>query len=183
MRPLKEWTYVVELLLGFHEASFLGYWTTPGGRTHNKCYLTPNSKTNEGQYLIKHFAELWKIASNLVRQYFPELASVMAEIPQTERMFDLFSLFIGNITCGTKIHTDSKDYHNGFCAAFPFGNYTGGELYFPVIEMTFLVKPGDLILFKSSALKHGTKEYQGDRKSVVLTIHNKHMLQAIGNKS
>jgi len=95
----------------------------------------------------------------------------------------VFSLLILNFSCGTKYHRDLRDWKNGFCAVFPFGDWTGGNLVFPEIGTSVKLRKGDLIFFQSFNLVHGTDEYVGDRHSIVLCAHNTVINNCIDNKN
>jgi hypothetical protein len=54
-----------------------------------------------------------------------------------------------------KSHLDKDDYKTGFCWVIPFGNFTGGELFFKdIIKM----RPGMVVAFKSALLYHEVLE-------------------------
>lgn len=59
------------------------------------------------------------------------------------------------MTTPTSLHEDDKDWRNGFCAVTALGDFTGGELMFPELNLSFIIKPGDVILFRSWILYHG----------------------------
>ena len=135
--------------------------------------LTPATKTDDGMDFIRKFNVLWTLVGNLIRSKYPKLAEQYQRIPEEHRKLDLFSLLIVNLTMGTKFHTDNKDYRNGFCVVFPFGEYEGGELHFPEYNLTICLRPGDVILFQSHQLQHGNLELKsGKRRSCVLVCHN-----------
>lgn len=123
--------------------------------------------------------------SNLVRKDYPDMATDFEQLPSSYRLFDLFSLLILNVTCGTQMHKDLKDYHHGFCLLVPFGDYSKGELVFPDIGIEIAALPGDVIAFRSHTLTHGTapylflflktsllNKYTGTRRSLILVNHN-----------
>jgi len=69
-----------------------------------------------------------------------------------------------------KIHKDDDDYRHGFCFVVPFGKWKegGGDLYFPDLGITVVMKPGMVVAFKSAELLHGVTPYVGERYSIVL---------------
>lgn len=75
-------------------------------------------------------------------------------------------------TSGVEYHNDSDDCINGFCWLIPFGDYDGAHLLFPELAIALEAKPGDVICFKSKLLLHGTTNFTGSRKSLVLFSNN-----------
>jgi len=159
---------------GEHSVSFLGTWTPRGGKTANQLYLTPTTikQAEVIQKLITEFKALWDRVSHIVSWKYPEQVKILQQVSEEFRLFGIFSLLILNFSCGNKYHRDLRDWKNGFCAVFPFGQWTGGDLVFPDIGATVKLEKGDLILFRSFSLVHGSEQYEGDRHSVVLCSHN-----------
>ncbi len=77
-----------------------------------------------------------------------------------------------NIDSPSTFHIDTRDWQNGFCVVVTFGNYSGGELRFPALNVSINIKKGDSIFFQSHKLEHGNKETFGTRHSLVLVSHN-----------
>jgi len=69
-------------------------------------------------------------------------------------------------------HKDTHDYRNGLCWVVVFGNFTGGQIHFPELNITVHVQPGDLIAFKSYELLHQVLPYVGERYSIVMFQHH-----------
>jgi hypothetical protein len=65
-------------------------------------------------------------------------------------------------------HKDQGDYKHGFCFAIPYGEFTGGALYFPDLKITINMKPGMVVAFKSEELLHEVLKYEGQWYSVIL---------------
>lgn len=157
---------------GAHKVLYIGHWTPKGGPLYNTIFETQDSKDEQGKKVIEMFAP-WSIRiSDILRQDYPAMAAMMETLPKEFRKFDLFSLLILNQTTGQNIHVDKFDWRNGYCAVFPFGNYKGGALSFPQLQMEILLNPGDLILFKSWLFHHGNLEVYGDRSSAVFVQRN-----------
>jgi hypothetical protein len=142
---------------GTHKCIFLGHWTPRGGKYYWKVYRTPASYSMFSRTIAKRFAILWTFVSDMVALHFIDFAVELNKLPKKYRMFDLFSLLIINITCGGKIHKDSKDF--GYCVVFTLGDYKDGDLIFPEVGFVAKIRPGDIAIFKSSKLKHGNLPY------------------------
>jgi len=150
---------------GDYYALPLGVWQEQG---HPTFYWTRDTSCEKGQLFIERFQPLWKLLSDLVRRNFPTIADTIEKtIPKSARLFDLFTFAFVNWTPNTAFHMDDRDWRNGVCIMFTFGDYTGGELGLPEIGHNFQVQPGDVIVFPS-----GPHISSGKRRSVVLTIHN-----------
>jgi hypothetical protein len=50
-------------------------------------------------------------------------------------------------------HMDGGD--SGFCITFCTGSFDGGYVVFPDLNLVFLYRPGDILIFRSRALYHG----------------------------
>jgi hypothetical protein len=70
-----------------------------------------------------------------------------------------------------KSHIDEHDYHHGFCFVIPFGDFTGGKVYFEGLNITVSMCSGMVVAFKSYELKHQVMPYEGSRYSIVLFTH------------
>lgn len=158
---------------GKHQVMFLGKWTSRGGKNFTKIQKTPvTANQTKGEELIWKFKDLWTAVSDLIRQHFPKMAEEYEKVSKEHRLFDLFTFLIINWTTAPKIHKDVNDWHNGFCCIFPFGEYDGGQLHFPSLNMKFNLRPGDVIVFQSHLLWHGNMTYNGNRHSCVLVTQN-----------
>jgi hypothetical protein len=57
-----------------------------------------------------------------------------------------------------------------------FGNYEGGELHFPLLNITLNIEEKDVALFQSHKLEHGNKDTVGIRNSLVFVSHKQYSL-------
>jgi len=98
-----------------------------------------------------------------------EYTSVIANVPLTIGAWSTVAL---NCNCGAKtVHRDTKDFRDGYCWVIPFGNFEGGELFFPDLNITIKMAPEMLVAFQSFELDHCVHEYTGERYSVVFFTH------------
>jgi len=157
---------------GEHIASYLGSWTPSGGKDAAKIYHTPATHSELASLFINQFQDLFELISSLLQHHYPAQANILQQVVKEHRLFGLFSLLILNYICGNDFHTDTKDWKNGFCAVFPFGEFSDGNLQFPDLKTTVELKKGDVIFFQSFNLLHGSELSKGTRRSIVLCTHN-----------
>jgi hypothetical protein len=72
---------------------------------------------------------------------------------------------------GIGLHSDAHDFRDGLCWTIPFGNFTGGDLNFPDLNLRVQYKSGDVASFLSLQ-RHEVKRFRGSRYSLVLFTHN-----------
>jgi hypothetical protein len=74
---------------------------------------------------------------------------------------------------GSGPHYDKMDEPEGLCCVMPYGKYSSGDLVFPELELRFVVRPGDILFFRSRELMHENFAVKGHRRSIGFTIcHN-----------
>jgi hypothetical protein len=75
-----------------------------------------------------------------------------------------------NTICGYHIDRDDDQY--GFCWLVPLGEWEGGDLIFPQLNVRIKLKPGNILAFRSNLLVHGNLPCSGVRHSLVFFNHN-----------
>ena len=75
-----------------------------------------------------------------------------------------------NTICGYHIDRDDDKY--GFCWLVPLGDWEGGDLIFPQLNVRIKLKPGNILAFRSNLLVHGNLPFSGVRHSLVFFTHN-----------
>ena len=73
----------------------------------------------------------------------------------------------------TTCHQDLKDPPDGWVAMVAFGDYENGKLCIPDIRIKFSYKSGDVIFFRSWALKHFIQYFIGSRYVIVFSTTQK----------
>ena len=68
----------------------------------------------------------------------------------------------------TEWHRDIGDKQDGWCAICYFGEYVGGELFLPDLEVRIDVQPGDIVLIRSYALVRFVNHWTGGGRYVVV---------------
>lgn len=75
-----------------------------------------------------------------------------------------------NTICGYHIDRDDDKY--GFCWLVPLGDWEGGDLIFPQLNVRIKLKPGNILAFRSNLLVHGNLPCSDVRHSLVFFTHN-----------
>lgn len=68
-------------------------------------------------------------------------------------------------------HKDKSDFKDGWVVMACFGNFTGGQLIIPHLELRIPFQPGDVVVFRSTLLEHYILPYEGERSSIVFFSH------------
>ena len=116
------------------------------------------------------FLKLNQIAA-LMKQWVPHMVKLLEE----HSFCGIFPAF----TFATKrtgerdgtLYKDVKDAKWGLCAVVYFGDFKGGELYFPDVKVRIKAKHGGLVLFNSGQLRHQVLACEGTRNCLVLFSH------------
>jgi hypothetical protein len=69
----------------------------------------------------------------------------------------------------TTIHRDTKNPPDGWVAIDALGNYQGAYLCIPDIGISSPYQEGDVVFFRSWALKHFVRHFQGERYVVLFS--------------
>ena len=68
----------------------------------------------------------------------------------------------------TTIHRDLKDPKEGWVAMLVLGNFAGGNLCLPEMNVALPYQPGDVVFIRSWALQHFIRRYQGIERYVIV---------------
>jgi len=68
----------------------------------------------------------------------------------------------------TAPHRDVNDPPDGWVAMIAIGEFTGGHLYLPDINVALPHRNGDVIFFRSWVLKHFIQRYEGEYRYVIV---------------
>jgi hypothetical protein len=108
------------------------------------------------------------IASKLISYWRPDLLERLASIPSDEFYFGLFHLFVS--TQGVaKMHKDRNDYVS-FLFPISTDKNSGGGLEIGGTGQVYCWQVCDCIILDSAQLPHGTHDYLGDPKKLVIGI-------------
>ncbi|CAJ2511347.1 Uu.00g069720.m01.CDS01 [Anthostomella pinea] len=90
----------------------------------------------------------------------------------TRRENEVFCLRAILINLMTYEHVDRMDWHHGFAALVPMGDYQGGDLLTRELGLQIESRPGCLQLLRGRELRHSITKWTGRRFVVVSTTHN-----------
>jgi len=114
--------------------------------------------------------------AGLLTKFYPHLREEYELLPQSQRLFNLWSLVAINLNTPSYPHVDKNDYRGGFCVVVPVGDWEqGGELHFSGLNATMVARPKDIVVFEAHNLKHENRPWPmgQTRHSIVLTTsHN-----------
>ncbi|UZO25353.1 uncharacterized protein OCT59_017619 [Rhizophagus irregularis] len=92
--------------------------------------------------------------------------------PFVPRTFGIFPTIAINFNVISNYHWDSNDDPNGLCFLVALGDFEGGELCFPQLQILVKLKPGQIVAFPSYLLLHGNLPIiRGIRFSIVYFVH------------
>ena len=74
-----------------------------------------------------------------------------------------------------KNHVDTGDSPNAMCMIYAAGDFTGCNLLFEELNLEVVLRPGDVVLFKSHLLKHRTLSFQGKERYVFVFYADKNL--------
>jgi hypothetical protein len=75
-----------------------------------------------------------------------------------------------NTICGYHIDRDDDKY--GFCWLIPLGDWEGGDVIFPQLNIRVKLKPENILAFRSNLLVFGNLPYFVIKLSLVFFTHN-----------
>jgi hypothetical protein len=134
--------------------------------------MCPHSKNLAFPEWLNCNNQLFTALSDILKMYYPALYTEYNKLEEQYRLFGAWSMAILNINSFSTFHIDTKDWKNGFCVVITFGDYVGGELHFPGLNITLNLQQRDVVFFQSHKLEHGNKDTIGTRHSLVLVSHN-----------
>ena len=92
--------------------------------------------------------------------------------PFAPKPFGIFPMIAINFNITSNYHWDEKDEPNGLCFLVALGDFEGGELHFPQLQIVVKLRPGQVVAFPSCLLLHGNfKVTKGIRFSIVYFVH------------
>jgi hypothetical protein len=144
-----------------------------------RCYakvpfVTKHSRTKHAEEWIHANRNIFLKLNNLFLQQFPKLFHLYWGPQIPVRMFGAWSAVAINCNLdetGIALHSDAHDFRDGLCWTIPFGNFTGGDLNFPDLNLRVKYQSGDVASFLSLQ-RHEVKRFIGTRYSLVLFTHN-----------
>ncbi|KAL6074266.1 hypothetical protein QOT17_004295 [Balamuthia mandrillaris] len=113
---------------------------------------------------------VFRVVHELLKEHFPELCSILEGNSAfiADNPISPFATVVVNVDFAVEPHRNKNDYKEGLAVVIPLGDFTGGQLFFPEINVTVNTQPGDVVAFRSARLTHSVLPYVGTRHSVIL---------------
>jgi hypothetical protein len=126
--------------------------------------------------LIQGLKPLSNSVNQFVRDHYQDLYMKLENLtwgPFASRLFGIFPMISINYNIISDYHWDENDNPNSLCFLVALGDFEGGELCFPELEIVVQLKLGQVVAFPSRLLLHGNLKFtKGIRHSVVYFVHN-----------
>jgi hypothetical protein len=115
--------------------------------------------------------------NKFVNKYYEHYYTKLSKLtwgPFAPRAFGIFPTIAINFNAASNYHWDGNDEPNGLCFLVALGDFEGGELCFPQLEIVVKLKPGQVVAFPSYLLLHGNLTItKGIRFSIVYFVHQR----------
>ena len=171
--------YVVILYMSVRRmanpCSHMAYWRSRGHdidepHVFSETYTPESRATTKDSNPVRHFLEattlMTQSAAMCLQAWSPELyelylakykewfdsASNMRVLHTTNRACFLLQVLVAQLNVAP--HRDRNDYQKGYVFSCPYGDWTGGDVYFPDLNVVFVQRPGDILQSASAVLSH-----------------------------
>lgn len=124
---------------------------------------------------IKENRDILVWLNSLYRKLHPRLFRLYCSLRLPYRFFGAWAAAVLNLSFPCFWHNDHHDYREGMCCIFYYSNgsgWTGGELMIDELGVKVVVKPGDVLWFRSHLFHHWVQDFVGERCSMVLFTHH-----------
>ena len=92
--------------------------------------------------------------------------------PFAPKSFGIFPMIAINFNTISDYHWDEHDEPNSLCCLVALGDFDGGQLCFPQLQIVIPLRPGQIVAFSSRFLMHGNFPVtRGIRYSIVYFVH------------
>ncbi|RHZ89981.1 hypothetical protein Glove_9g86 [Diversispora epigaea] len=129
---------------------------------HQECVNNLLSSLNPlsiciNKFVQEHYKGLYKKLLKLGGSFVPKL-------------FEIFPMIAINYNTISNFHWDEHDELNSLCFLVALGDFVGGELCFPQLQIVVLLQAGQIVAFSSCLLLHGnfpiTRVYDDFKKGI-----------------
>lgn len=134
---------------------------------------TKRSDTDLGHRLVELLQPLCSIITQLVEKHLPSLAQLYSKLCVEHRPFGLYHYVTLHVTPTFKPHVDDLDFRAGMSALVPLGDFTGGDLFFPKLNLTIENPEGTILLFDSNQQHQVEQVTSGERFSLSFIYRNR----------
>jgi hypothetical protein len=126
--------------------------------------------------LLHELTPLSVSINKFFKKYYRNLYTKLNQVkwgPFAPRSFGIFPMIAINYNIISSYHWDRNDEPDSLCCLVALGDYEGGELCFPQLEIVISLRPNQVVLFSSNFLLHGNLPVvRGIRHSIVYFIHS-----------
>jgi hypothetical protein len=125
--------------------------------------------------LLHNLQPLSNSVNKFVKEYYEHYYMKLSKLtwgPFAPRSFGIFPMIAINFNVISNYHWDEQDEPNSLCLLVALGDFEGGELCFPQIQIVVKLHPEQALAFSSHLLLHGNfKVTKGIRFSIVYFVH------------
>lgn len=166
------WKNLTERFGAFIKYTTLPYTSSDMASSHN---IAHEDCVNNLLYALR---PLTNCINRFINEHYEHYYTKLSKLklgPFVPRAFGIFPTIAINFNVISKYHWDDNDDPNGLCVLVALGDFEGGELCFPQLQIVVKLKPGQVVIFPSCLLLHGNLPItKGIRFSVVYFVH-KHL--------
>lgn len=164
------WTNFIEHFGAYTRNNLLPFTSSNTASTHNIDHQECVNK------LLRGLKALSDCVNRFLRDYYGDLYTKLSGLswgPFAPKPFGVFPMIAINFNTTSDYHWDEHDEANSLCVLVALGDYEGGELCFPQLQMVVHLRPGQVVAFASRLLLHGNFSLtRGIRHSVVYFVHD-----------
>ncbi|CAB5386653.1 unnamed protein product [Rhizophagus irregularis] len=163
------WKNLAERFGAFISYGDLPYTTSDTASSHN---IDHQNCVNDLLFALQPISNS---VNRFVNKYYEHYYTKLSKLtmgPFVPRTFGIFPTIAINFNVISNYHWDSNDDPNGLCFLVALGDFEGGELCFPQLQILVKLKPGQIVAFPSYLLLHGNLPIiRGIRFSIVYFVH------------
>ena len=162
------WKNLAERFRAFISYTSLPYTTSDTASSHN---IDHENCVNNLLYALQPISNsVNRFVNKYYEHYYTKLSKLMLG-PFVPRSFGIFPTITINFNVISNYHWDINDAPEGLCFLVALGNFEGGELCFPQLQIVVKLKPGQVVAFPSYLLLHGNLPItRGIRFSIVYFV-------------
>ena len=168
------WKNLAERFGALTTYNTLPYTTSDTASAHN---IEHQDCVNKLLYALQPISQC---VNKFVERYYEHYYAKLNKLtwgPFAPKPFGIFPTIAINFNVISKYHWDSNDNSDGLCFLIPLGDFEGGELVFPQLQIVVKLKPGQIVAFPSCLLLHGNLPItKGIRFSIVYFVHESFFL-------
>ncbi|UZO15186.1 uncharacterized protein OCT59_006619 [Rhizophagus irregularis] len=146
------WKNLAERFGAFISYGDLPYTTSDTASSHN---IDHQNCVNDLLFALQPISNS---VNRFVNKYYEHYYTKLSKLtigPFVPRTFGIFPTIAINFNVISNYHWDSNDDPNGLCFLVALGDFEGGELCFPQLQILVKLKPGQIVAFPSYLLLHG----------------------------